>query len=61
MRWGRGARAAAPPRASGAEPFAAPSMVVGVAGGRFQLAPDDGGRFALCGTAVSATAFRPVS
>ncbi|MFC9588148.1 DUF4232 domain-containing protein [Streptomyces yangpuensis] len=47
--------------ASGAEPFAAPSMVLGVAGARLQLAPDDGGNFALCGTVVRATAFRPVS
>ncbi|MFF8264630.1 DUF4232 domain-containing protein [Streptomyces virginiae] len=46
--------------ASGAEPFAAPSMVIGAAGARLQLAPDDGGNFALCGTAVRATAFRPV-
>ncbi|MEU6900553.1 DUF4232 domain-containing protein [Streptomyces virginiae] len=45
--------------ASGAEPFAAPSMVIGVAGSHLQLAPDDGGNFALCGTAVRATAFRP--
>ncbi|MFI5548249.1 DUF4232 domain-containing protein [Streptomyces sp. NPDC051815] len=47
--------------ASGAEPFAAPSMVVGVAGARIQLGPDDGGNFALCGTGVRATAFRPAS
>ncbi|MFJ7780688.1 DUF4232 domain-containing protein [Streptomyces yangpuensis] len=47
--------------ASGAEPFAAPSMVLGVAGARLQLAPDDGGNFALCGTVVRATAFRPAS
>ncbi|WP_158880087.1 DUF4232 domain-containing protein [Streptomyces sp. NRRL F-4428] len=47
--------------ASGAEPFAAPSMVIGVAGSRLQLAPDDGGNFALCGDAVRATAFRPAS
>ncbi|MFD6228656.1 DUF4232 domain-containing protein [Streptomyces sp. NPDC060232] len=46
--------------ASGVEPFAAPSMVIGVAGGRLQLAPDDGGSFAVCGTAVRATAFSPV-
>ncbi|MFE7180999.1 DUF4232 domain-containing protein [Streptomyces erythrochromogenes] len=46
--------------ASGAEPFVAPSMVVGVAGARLQLGPDDGGSFAVCGTAVRATAFRPV-
>ncbi|GLV95564.1 hypothetical protein Slala04_70170 [Streptomyces lavendulae subsp. lavendulae] len=45
--------------ASGAEPFAAPSMVIGAAGARLQLAPDDGGNFALCGTTVRATAFRP--
>ncbi|WP_051696378.1 DUF4232 domain-containing protein [Streptomyces sp. NRRL S-244] len=44
--------------ASGADPFVAPSMVVGVAGGRYQLAPSDGGEFALCGTTVRATAFR---
>ncbi|MEU6315499.1 DUF4232 domain-containing protein [Streptomyces sp. NPDC047014] len=47
--------------ASGAEPFAAPSMVVGAAGARLQLAPDDGGDFALCGTGVRATAFRAAS
>lgn len=47
--------------ASGAEPFAAPSMVIGAAGARLQLAPDDGGNFALCGTTVRATAFRPAS
>ncbi|WP_310942100.1 DUF4232 domain-containing protein [Streptomyces sp. gCLA4] len=47
--------------ASGAEPFVAPSMVLGVAGARLQLAPDDGGNFALCGTVVRATAFRPAS
>ncbi|MEV7520484.1 DUF4232 domain-containing protein [Streptomyces sp. NPDC091371] len=40
------------------EPFVAPSMVVGIAGGRFQLGVDDGGEFALCGTSVRATAFR---
>ncbi|MER7735670.1 DUF4232 domain-containing protein [Streptomyces erythrochromogenes] len=45
--------------ASGAEPFAAPSMVIGVAGARLQVAPDDGGNFAVCGTLVRATAFRP--
>ncbi|MEW2586095.1 DUF4232 domain-containing protein [Streptomyces virginiae] len=45
--------------ASGAEPFAAPSMVIGAAGARLQLAPDDGGNFALCGTTVRATAWRP--
>ncbi|POX46318.1 Tat pathway signal sequence domain protein, partial [Streptomyces sp. Ru72] len=44
--------------ASGAAPFAAPSIVVGVAGAGRQLAPDDGGDFALCGTSVRATAFR---
>ncbi|MET8330312.1 DUF4232 domain-containing protein [Streptomyces sp. NPDC005181] len=44
--------------ASGADPFVAPSIVVGVAGGRQQLAPDDGGDFALCGSSVRATAFR---
>ncbi|MET8537349.1 DUF4232 domain-containing protein [Streptomyces sp. NPDC005065] len=42
---------------SGAEPFVAPSIVVGVAGGRQQLAPDDGGDFALCGNSVRVTAF----
>ncbi|MEV6683548.1 DUF4232 domain-containing protein [Streptomyces erythrochromogenes] len=47
--------------ASGIEPFAAPSMVVGVAGARLQVAPDDGGNFAVCGTVVRATAFRPAS
>ncbi|MGW5604951.1 DUF4232 domain-containing protein [Streptomyces sp. NPDC003753] len=44
--------------ASGAAPSVAPSIVVGVAGGGQQLAPDDGGDFALCGTSVRATAFR---
>ncbi|WP_406180124.1 DUF4232 domain-containing protein [Streptomyces sp. NBC_01006] len=44
--------------ASGADPFVAPSMVVGVAGARYQLAPSDGSEFALCGTTVRATAFR---
>lgn len=44
--------------ASGAQPVVAPSIVVGVAGGRYQLAPDDGGEFALCGNSVLATAFR---
>ncbi|UQX04442.1 DUF4232 domain-containing protein [Streptomyces sp. RerS4] len=44
--------------ASGAEPTVAPSMVVGVAGGALQLGPADGGDFALCGTTVTATAFR---
>ncbi|MEV0413516.1 DUF4232 domain-containing protein [Streptomyces sp. NPDC050448] len=43
--------------ASGAEPTVAPSLVVGIAGGRTQLAPDDGGEFALCGNNVRATAF----
>ncbi|MEU8776913.1 DUF4232 domain-containing protein [Streptomyces sp. NPDC048606] len=43
---------------SGAEPTVAPSMVVGVGGGALQLAPADGGDFALCGTAVTASAFR---
>ncbi|WP_328302424.1 DUF4232 domain-containing protein [Streptomyces sp. NBC_00435] len=44
--------------ASGAEPTVAPSIVLGVGGGGLQLAPDDGGQFALCGTTVHATAFR---
>ncbi|WP_405486382.1 DUF4232 domain-containing protein [Streptomyces sp. NBC_00096] len=44
---------------SGAEPTAAPSIVLGVGGGGLQLAPDDGGLFALCGTTVEATAFAP--
>ncbi|MET9464064.1 DUF4232 domain-containing protein [Streptomyces sp. NPDC006544] len=44
--------------ASGAQPSAAPSIVLGVGGGGLQLAPDDGGRFALCGTSLHATAFR---
>ncbi|OKK22930.1 hypothetical protein AMK16_02105 [Streptomyces sp. CB00455] len=44
--------------ASGADPTVAPSLVIGVAGARFQLAPDDGGDFALCGAGVRATAFR---
>ncbi|MFD3696809.1 DUF4232 domain-containing protein [Streptomyces sp. NPDC058646] len=44
--------------ASGAEPSVAPSLVLGVGGGGLQLAPDDGGGFALCGTTVRATAFR---
>lgn len=43
---------------SGAEPTVAPSIVLGVGGGGLQLAPDDGGEFALCGTTVRATAFR---
>ncbi|MEU8589003.1 DUF4232 domain-containing protein [Streptomyces sp. NPDC048664] len=46
--------------ASGADPVVAPSIVVGVAGGGQQLAPDDGGEFALCGRDVAATAFQPV-
>ncbi|MFE5681231.1 DUF4232 domain-containing protein [Streptomyces erythrochromogenes] len=45
--------------ASGGEPFVAPSMVVGVAGARLQVAPDDGGNFAVCGSTVRAIAFRP--
>lgn len=44
--------------ASGAEPAVAPSVVLGVGGGGLQLAPDDGGNFALCGDTVHATAFR---
>ncbi|MEV8533718.1 DUF4232 domain-containing protein [Streptomyces sp. NPDC051211] len=44
--------------ASGAEPSVAPSIVVGIAGGALQLAPEDGGNFALCGNSVRATAFR---
>ncbi|GAA3826746.1 DUF4232 domain-containing protein [Streptomyces chiangmaiensis] len=43
--------------ASGVEPSVAPTIVVGVAGGWQQLAPDDGGDFALCGNTVRATAF----
>ncbi|MEW2136352.1 DUF4232 domain-containing protein [Streptomyces sp. NPDC005409] len=46
--------------ASGAEPTVVPSLVVGVGGagrGGSQLAPDDGGQFALCGATVHATAF----
>ncbi|MER7466698.1 DUF4232 domain-containing protein [Streptomyces sp. NPDC097981] len=43
--------------ASGADPFVAPSVVVGVGGGKYQLGPDDGGEFALCGNSVRATAF----
>ncbi|UXY19439.1 DUF4232 domain-containing protein [Streptomyces cynarae] len=43
---------------SGAAPSVAPSIVVGIAGGGQQLAPDDGGDFALCGTSVRVTAFR---
>ncbi|MGW7454530.1 DUF4232 domain-containing protein [Streptomyces sp. NPDC054787] len=55
---------------SGAEPTVVPSLVVGVSGaggdgtggdgtggGGLQLAPDDGGQFALCGATVHATAF----
>ncbi|MFE6834197.1 DUF4232 domain-containing protein [Streptomyces sp. NPDC057705] len=45
--------------ASGAEPTVAPSIVLGVGGGGLQVSPDDGGEFALCGTTVRATAFRP--
>ncbi|MEY2233412.1 MULTISPECIES: DUF4232 domain-containing protein [Streptomyces] len=45
--------------ASGADPTVAPSLVVGVARMGFQVAPSDGGRFALCGDTVRATAFRP--
>ncbi|WP_405441623.1 DUF4232 domain-containing protein [Streptomyces avidinii] len=44
--------------ASGADPTVAPSLVVGVAGMGFQVAPSDGGQFALCGNTVRATAFR---
>ncbi|MGW6844565.1 DUF4232 domain-containing protein [Streptomyces sp. NPDC054958] len=44
--------------ASGADPTLAPSLVVGIAGMGFQVAPSDGGRFALCGDTVRATAFR---
>ncbi|THA82520.1 DUF4232 domain-containing protein [Streptomyces sp. A0592] len=44
--------------ASGAEPTTSPSLVVGVAGTGFQVAPSDGGQFALCGNSVRATAFR---
>ncbi|MFJ7262085.1 DUF4232 domain-containing protein [Streptomyces globosus] len=49
--------------ASGADPTVAPSLVVAVPGGRggLQLAPDDGGEFALCGGTVRATPFRPAS
>ncbi|MFZ3474800.1 DUF4232 domain-containing protein [Streptomyces sp. 4.24] len=46
---------------SGAEPGVAPSVVLGVEGGGLQLAPDDGGNFALCDDAVRATAFRPAT
>ncbi|MER6445137.1 DUF4232 domain-containing protein [Streptomyces venezuelae] len=44
--------------ASGADPTVAPSLVVGVARTGFQVAPSDGGQFALCGDTVRATAFR---
>lgn len=44
--------------ASGADPTVAPSLVIGIAGMGFQVAPSDGGRFALCGDTVRATAFR---
>ncbi|GAA2633416.1 MULTISPECIES: DUF4232 domain-containing protein [Streptomyces] len=44
--------------ASGADPTVAPSLVVGVARTGFQVAPTDGGQFALCGDTVRATAFR---
>ncbi|MGW6981971.1 DUF4232 domain-containing protein [Streptomyces sp. NPDC054932] len=44
--------------ASGADPTVAPSLVVGIAGTGFQVAPSDGGQFALCGDSVRATAFR---
>ncbi|MFJ9339407.1 DUF4232 domain-containing protein [Streptomyces sp. NPDC101733] len=44
--------------ASGADPTVAPSLVVGVAGARFQVGPSDGGEFALCGGSVRASAFR---
>ncbi|WP_051806788.1 DUF4232 domain-containing protein [Streptomyces sp. NRRL F-2664] len=47
--------------ASGAEPLAAPSVVIGAADAHLQLAPDDGGTFALGGDTVRATAFRPPS
>ncbi len=43
--------------ASGADPTVAPSLVIGVAGTGFQVAPSDGGQFALCGDTVHATAF----
>ncbi|WP_329192638.1 MULTISPECIES: DUF4232 domain-containing protein [unclassified Streptomyces] len=45
--------------ASGAEPTVAPSLVVGFAGIKQQLGPADADGFALCGTTVRATAFRP--
>ncbi|MGW0395704.1 DUF4232 domain-containing protein [Streptomyces sp. NPDC003042] len=44
--------------ASGATPSVAPSIVLGVGGGGLQLAPADGGNFALCDDKVRATAFR---
>ncbi|GAA3379019.1 hypothetical protein GCM10020367_60890 [Streptomyces sannanensis] len=44
--------------ASGATPTVAPSIVLGVAGGKLQLGLEDGGDVALCGTTVRATAFR---
>ncbi|WP_327365577.1 DUF4232 domain-containing protein [Streptomyces sp. NBC_01217] len=44
--------------ASGATPSIAPSIVLGVGGAGQQLAPDDGGGFALCGNSVRVTAFR---
>lgn len=43
---------------SGAPPSVAPSIVLFVAGGGYQLGPDDGGDFALCGNTVQVTAFR---
>ncbi|AXE24474.1 Tat pathway signal sequence domain protein [Streptomyces globosus] len=48
--------------ASGADPTVAPSLVVGFPNSRggLQLAPDDGGEFALCGGTVRATPFRAV-
>ncbi|WKD35581.1 DUF4232 domain-containing protein [Streptomyces xanthophaeus] len=44
--------------ASGADPTVAPTLVIGVAGAGFQVAPNDGGQFALCGDTVRATAYR---
>ncbi|MFD3555102.1 DUF4232 domain-containing protein [Streptomyces goshikiensis] len=44
--------------ASGAKPTVAPTMVLGIAGTRTQVAPNDGGEFALCGSTVTASAFR---
>lgn len=45
--------------ASGADPTVVPTLVVGVpGGGRHQVAPADGGAFALCGASVRATPFR---